>query len=318
MQHILVVGLQHHMQHVQALLGMTQVKLSLLADLHSLNLQLLDWQENDKPLALVVVLPVLERRSEQHQTLQNLRQLNIPWLALIADDEKAAMQYAYRAGAEVVIPLTVEPTLICDLVGRMLMQAEQQKISSDSQNAIFRHYQPRERIHLDSDVFLLLQHGTVRITVCDAEGEERTLGFASSGEMLATSTEEDITLVAVAHSKVMIRVLSWSDVLSDETCLCALRRRMESMLSWRLALTEPSVERRLLQSLRSLSRRAAVVSGEGALLDFRLTHAELAAAIGATRTTVTRSIGKLRRQGYLNITRGSTGDGGRILLEKSF
>lgn len=44
------------------------------------------------------------------------------------------------------------------------------------------------------------------------------------------------------------------------------------------------------------------------MIDVRITHAQLASAVGATRATVTRRIGLLRRRGLLVVTGSGAGE----------
>ena len=47
---------------------------------------------------------------------------------------------------------------------------------------------------------------------------------------------------------------------------------------------------------------------QGTMLDIKLTHEQLAGAIGTTRTTVTRLIGNLRKKGILFTERTPVGE----------
>jgi len=58
---------------------------------------------------------------------------------------------------------------------------------------------------------------------------------------------------------------------------------------------------RLLGFLTLLIEEFGEPSSEGYCLPFPLTHAQIGSAIGSTRVTVTRLMGKLRQQGLIGI-----------------
>jgi len=303
MKQIIAVGIQSLPQHITALVQMRGYSLTLIADEEALQNYL---QATLQPEHAVVLLAVRSVDAHWHEVAQLLQQSAIPWLAMAAVDDSRLMQDIYRSGAAAVVPSNVESTLLCDLVQRIMMQSESSQQESSSLSKL-RRYRIRERIHVEADQLLHIQQGTVSLTVSDADGDERVLGFASCGEIVSGLGESGLNLVVVAHSDVQARLVHWSEVKQDEACMSALHRRLQVMQDWCLALTEPSVDRRVLQSLRSLGRQAGVVEQHKAMLDFHITHAELAAAIRATRSTVTRSIGRLRQQGHISIERGPSG-----------
>ena len=76
--------------------------------------------------------------------------------------------------------------------------------------------------------------------------------------------------------------------------------------------SRPSVEQRLLGILHWIAEQFGRPDVDGTLIEIRVTHAQLAAAIGATRATVTRVLGTLRRRRV--VATKSTPDGERLLL----
>jgi CRP/FNR family transcriptional regulator len=56
----------------------------------------------------------------------------------------------------------------------------------------------------------------------------------------------------------------------------------------------------VLGILSLLTEQFGVSHPDGVLIDVRLTHAQLAAAVGANRTTITRVLGELRAAGKLS------------------
>ena len=158
------------------------------------------------------------------------------------------------------------------------------------------------------------EDSTAAIVAMDQHGEQRTLGFASAGEVLFGLEDERYSLSALAHTDIEVSESRWSEIHHHPGLGSALERRLKNMQYWLLVLAETSVEKRVVQSLRSLSRQTGVIDRDAATLGFRLTHAELATAICATRSTVTKSISRLRQEGRVKITRDTGGDRFQLML----
>ena len=61
----------------------------------------------------------------------------------------------------------------------------------------------------------------------------------------------------------------------------------------------PYLDQRVMGILALLAEQFGQPHPEGMLVDVRLTHAQLATAVGATRATVTRCLGDLRTRNLL-------------------
>jgi CRP-like cAMP-binding protein len=68
------------------------------------------------------------------------------------------------------------------------------------------------------------------------------------------------------------------------------------MEAWASMQARPGLRQRLLGLLSLLAATFGRSHAEGMMIDVRLTHAELASAIGATRSTITRLLSELRRE----------------------
>jgi CRP-like cAMP-binding protein len=74
----------------------------------------------------------------------------------------------------------------------------------------------------------------------------------------------------------------------------------------------PHLDQRVLGILSLLSEQFGMTTPEGQIVDVRITHTQLATAVGATRATITRTLGDLRHQNKLSII--NTADGERFCL----
>jgi CRP-like cAMP-binding protein len=73
-----------------------------------------------------------------------------------------------------------------------------------------------------------------------------------------------------------------------------LRMRILVMEAWVAIQARPYLDDRILGLLELLAEQFGVPCAEGRLIDLRLTHAQLATAVGATRSTVIRIVRELR------------------------
>ncbi len=161
---------------------------------------------------------------------------------------------------------------------------------------------------------LLVGRGRVRLDRTMGT-EVVTLGHRGPGELLGEAALGGATLntesalavdetAVVALPLAMLRRLMASDPALRATLSAALvksqtdlERRVESLLLH-------GVEARLALFLVEATRRwGEPAFGGGQLINATFTHAEIAVLIGSTRETVTLLLGKLRREGVVDLQR---------------
>jgi CRP-like cAMP-binding protein len=180
-----------------------------------------------------------------------------------------------------------------------------------------RTFRPREVVRFPAEpgqTVLLLARGRVKIKAVTADGRETILAFIEAGEVfgelaLFDGAPRDEIAEAVEASQVLAIPrddLLWlmgrrPDVALHVTKLLGFRlRRVENRL--RNILFRSNRERTvalLLELLDSHGQRA----GAGWEIRLRLSHQELANLIGATRETVTVTLGQLQREGLIEVRR---------------
>jgi len=110
-----------------------------------------------------------------------------------------------------------------------------------------------------------------------------------------------VTLLFVAHTEAKVKIEPWDVVASTPDFLAKLRARLQQMEGWAAMQARPSLQQRVLGLLGLLSEQFGVASKQGVLIDVRMTHGQLAAAVGATRTSITRVLSELRAQGRVSM-----------------
>ena len=139
-----------------------------------------------------------------------------------------------------------------------------------------------------------------------SEGIETFLGFVSAGQPFEIVTQSPYTLEAYAHvEKTSVIWLYWQDLDNWHDfrweVLEAFRAQHQRKLIWLSTFGQRQTIDRLLGFITLLVEEHGKPHPKGYVLPFSLTHAQIASAIGSTRVTITRLMGKLRQQGRIMI-----------------
>lgn len=80
------------------------------------------------------------------------------------------------------------------------------------------------------------------------------------------------------------------------------------MEAWASMQARPNFEQRILGLLELLAEQFGQSHAEGTLIDVRITHGQLATAIGATRSTVTHKLADLREREIVTLVQTRRGE----------
>ena len=138
------------------------------------------------------------------------------------------------------------------------------------------------------------------------EIEEAFLGFILPGKPFEIVTESCFSLQAYAHiDNTEVIWLYWKDLENwpdfKQEVYAAIRYQNQRKLLWISALGQRKAIDRLLSFIILLMKEYGQQCDEGYYLPYILTHAQIGSTIGSTRVTVTRLMGKLRRQGLITV-----------------
>ena len=183
------------------------------------------------------------------------------------------------------------------------------------------HYRCRtfgkdEKIVTRPGLLYLVQRGAVRLVgtaQVNATGstraartapEEAFLGFVGAGQPFEVVAQSPFTLQSYAHvDQTAVIWLYWNDLDNwphfRREVLDAFRYQHQRKLLWLSTLGQRRTIDRLLGFLTLLIEEYGEPTDEGYCLPFPLTHAQIGSAIGSTRVTVTRLMGKLRQKGMI-------------------
>jgi len=191
------------------------------------------------------------------------------------------------------------------------------------------HYRHRifsrdERIPSREGLLYLVQSGCVRLSslapnsspVVDdtsEEGEEGDLsqaflGFVSTGEPFELVSRQPLTMAAHAHAdQTQVIWMYWNELDNwphfRREVMEAFRYQHQRKLLLLSALGQRRTIDRLLGFLTLLIEEYGEPIQDKVCLPWSLTHSQIGSAIGSTRVTVTRLMGRLRQQGMLEIQR---------------
>lgn len=200
------------------------------------------------------------------------------------------------------------------------------------------HYRSRtfnkdERIPTRSGLLYLVERGAVRLvgTAQGASGgepdldvesvddddtssaslalglsEEAFLGFVAAGQPFEIVAQSPFMLQSFAHvDQTTVIWLYWSDLDNwphfRREVLDAFRYQHQRKLLWLSTLGQRRTIDRLLGFLTLLIEEFGEPCESGYYLPWSLTHAQIGSAIGSTRVTVTRLMGKLRQRKLIHI-----------------
>lgn len=161
------------------------------------------------------------------------------------------------------------------------------------------------------ELVCVMRSGTVRLFHRERDGRETTVDRLGNGQLfgvtgllttdaggLLASAETDVDLCVVDGRRFLDVVARWPDALIDLATRLGVRVRESDEALARMSAT--GARARLASVLYRLAITGSDVhAGGGRRLRSMPRHSELASEIGATRETVTRTLGRLERDGYI-------------------
>ena len=139
---------------------------------------------------------------------------------------------------------------------------------------------------------LKVKNGVIRIATSQSKNaEDLTLAFACKADVCKFHYPEDLEIKIEA--------------ITDTTYIVESKKKIEpitsdAIMGWIIQLhivrRETNLESRLMKFFKLLMARQGKRTREGLLLEHTLSHARIAEIVGSTRSTVSRTIGRLRKK----------------------
>jgi len=257
---------------------------------------------------------LLVARLSEPDEIARLGQGPVPWLAWIHSSENEMLTtLAYQAGAQAVFP-EVTPVEVIDSFIQRYLESHEAVPSDPLEKAIQRRYQKGDTILLGADSVLEVQQGIIAQTMVHQDGAEVLLGLFGPHHLVVPHPEDTCYIQLIAHTNASIIIQPWQAAVLDPLFPEKLRSRLQQMEAWAAMQARPHLDQRVLGILSLLAEQFGEQNESGEILTVRITHMQLASAVGATRTTITRTLGDLKNQGRLILL--PTEDGERFCLPK--
>lgn len=197
----------------------------------------------------------------------------------------------------------------------LFSQLTPEQIQQVEPSCLSREFKRGDVVYLPSDMgdsVLLLARGRVRIYHVTSEGKQAILSFIEPGELFgelalfdphrrdeyAEATEKSL-VVLLPRETVHNLVARHPQMSMSITRLYGLRlrcieRRLKSLLF-------RSSRDRLVHLLLELAEKYGRMTDDGLLINLRISHQDMASVIGATRETVTITLGELQQDGLIRV-----------------
>lgn len=201
----------------------------------------------------------------------------------------------------------------CNLFGQL-----SDSVLSELETTCFvREFQRGEMVYLPtdhSDSVLLLASGRIRIFNVTPEGKQAILGFVEPGEVFGElscfqqSSREEYSeamvksrVVLMPHQSMQQLMARSPEVSMKMTRLFGLRlKRIQRRLK---ALLFRTSREKVIHLLLELAEKYGKKVPNGLLINQKLSHQDMASIIGATRETVTITLGELQDEGIVSVDR---------------
>jgi CRP-like cAMP-binding protein len=168
-------------------------------------------------------------------------------------------------------------------------------------------YMKGEEIPLVSQGVWQISQGLVQLSTIGQNGEEVWLGWAEPATFFGQCFSLLQSYRAIALSDVQLCWFSQVEINASprlaQIVLPQLVRRVQQIEALLAIAGQRRVEERLQSLLMLMKREIGQPVPGGTRLKVRMTHQNLANAIGTTRVTVTRLLSKLKNEGKITVDR---------------
>lgn len=216
------------------------------------------------------------------------------WLAWQRVNDASLTLSAYQRGARVVFPPEMPPSLLAQSLRQMILPAPEKAAS-------VRSIRRGDPVFLENGSVLTVREGVLATMMAHNDGGSVLLGLTGPGQIIVAHPDDDCFIQVVAHTRAVISVEDWDQAAARPDFPEKLRARLQRMEAWAAMQARPYLEQRILGILSLLAEEFGKPHPQGTRIELRLTHAQLASAVGATRTTITRVLRELRELGKLQL-----------------
>lgn len=265
------------------------------------------------PDEMIQYVDMIIIRSNNERDFERYKNLDIPWFAWCSSNDNALNNEAYQCGASAVFNSdTPFETIIHHI-------KKQNKITNKKeyhfQTMVERKFLKGDHIFLEEGMVLQIKNGIIAQTMVYRDGNETLLGLFGPRQIIIPHPEDTCFIQLFAQTDTTVLIKPWSIAIQENNFSEKLKAKLQQMEAWSAIQARPHLDQKIIGILSLLSEQFGVSVPQGTLINVKLTHAQLASAVGTTRTTITKMIGDLRRIGLIRII--ETEDGERLCLTQS-
>ncbi|MBW4582187.1 MAG: Crp/Fnr family transcriptional regulator [Tildeniella nuda ZEHNDER 1965/U140] len=157
-----------------------------------------------------------------------------------------------------------------------------------------RQFPPRSFVPLTYNCAWRIEAGAMRSVTWLKDGTVVALGFWGTGDIIdRTLASESVQIECLTKVEATL-LMEWQQ---EPEALLSYSRQLEELAVIR---SHRKVDAMLLQLLSWLANKFGREVGAGRLIDFRLTHQDIAELLGTTRVTITRTLNQFEQQGLID------------------
>lgn len=208
-------------------------------------------------------------------------------------NDAAAAVRAYQAGVRMVLDADFDVGLLPMLLPS---DAAQEPRAAPVARGRLRRLERGEHIVLTENQVLEVKRGLLRCMTMREDGAEVLLGLLHAGDIMLGHDPDHCQVTTIAHIDTTVSVQRWEEAVTGADFHHKLLARICHLEHWATMLAKPRLEERLACLAELLSAKCACRAGEDPFSSLRLTHEQLANALGVARTSITRALAKQRRR----------------------
>ena len=222
-----------------------------------------------------------------------------PWIAWDQTGNADMITKAYQNGARAVFPKDTPLNIILDSMQRTMHELIQQVTEITPRRQYVYHR--GEVILLEPGAVLYVKEGILSTTMIHQDGTNVLLGLSGTGQVIVGHPNDSCHIQILAYSDSKVEIESWETAIDQPDFPKKLKIRIQHLEGWSAMQARTSLSQRVLGIMGLLAGQFGQAHELGILINVRITHAQLASAVGSTRTSITRVISELRDTGKIII-----------------
>ncbi len=160
----------------------------------------------------------------------------------------------------------------------------------------YHHFERRVTFPIDTYELWKIKTGIVRTLTWLEDGSMVTLGLWGEGELVGQALSKMNSYTIECLTAVEVIGLSWKD---EDQLTTNLLNQIQQFEELSIIRSSKKLEIGLIKFLAWLAKKFGHQIEVGYLIDFKLTHQDIAEILGVSRVSITRALKQLEEQGII-------------------